>query len=67
MSVAKTHFTKRESTDMVENQWEAPQILSQAVRQLLHMPATSTSSERVILMAGLTVTKLRSCLKPLPD
>ena len=33
-------------------------------RRLLCMPATSTSAERVFSTAGLTITKLRSCLKP---
>ena len=33
-------------------------------RQLLRMPATSISAERVFSTAGLTITKLRSNLKP---
>jgi len=35
-----------------------------SVVQRLCMPATSTSLERIFAKAGLTVTKLRSCLKP---
>ena len=38
--------------------------LSCVAQRLLCMPATSTSSERIFSKAGLTVTKLRSCLKP---
>ena len=38
--------------------------LSSVAQRLLCMPATSTSSERIFSKAGLTVTKLRSCLKP---
>ena len=39
-------------------------VVSYVARRLLCMPATTTSSERVFSTAGLTVTKLRSCLKP---
>ena len=35
-----------------------------SVVQRLCMPATSKSLERIFAKAGLTVTKLRSCLKP---
>ena len=37
--------------------------VSYAARQLLCMPATTASSERVFSAAGLTVTKLQSALK----
>ena len=39
-------------------------VLSYVARRLLCMPATTTSSERVFSTAGITVNKLRSCLKP---
>ncbi|XP_019851990.1 PREDICTED: zinc finger BED domain-containing protein 1-like [Amphimedon queenslandica] len=39
-------------------------ILSQVAKYVLCVPATSTSSERLFSTAGLTVSKLRSCLKP---
>ena len=39
-------------------------VVSYVARRLLCMPATTTSSERVFSTAGLTVNKLRSCLKP---
>ena len=38
--------------------------LSSAARRLLCMPAATTSTERVISTARLTITKLRSRLKP---
>ena len=38
--------------------------LPTVARQLLCMPATLTSAERVFSTAGLTITKLRSSLKP---
>ena len=39
-------------------------VVSYVARRLLCMPAMTTSSERVFSTAGLTVNKLRSCLKP---
>ena len=39
-------------------------VVSYVARRLLCVPATTTSSERVFSIAGLTVTKLRSNLKP---
>ena len=39
-------------------------ILPFVARQLLCMPATSTSAERVFSTAGLTIIKLRTNLKP---
>ena len=38
--------------------------LTRVARSLHNIPATSTPSERVFSTAGLTVTKLRTCLKP---
>ena len=46
-----------------ENDKRFPQ-LSKVARCLLNIPATSTPSERVFSVAGLTVNKLRSSLKP---
>ena len=46
--------------------WKANSLryphLSQLVKPLYAIPATSTSSERLFLVAGLTVTRLRSSL-----
>lgn len=38
--------------------------LSKVAKSILCVPATSTASERLFSIAGLTVTNLRSCLKP---
>ena len=42
----------------------ASNIWQKLHRSILCVPATSTASERLFSTAGLTVTKLRSCLKP---
>uniref|UniRef100_A0A1X7T0Z4 HAT C-terminal dimerisation domain-containing protein n=1 Tax=Amphimedon queenslandica TaxID=400682 RepID=A0A1X7T0Z4_AMPQE len=39
-------------------------LLSQVAMDFLHIPATSTPSERVFSTAGNTVTQKRNCLKP---
>ena len=46
-----------------ENEKRFPQ-LSKLARCLLNIPATSTPSERIFSVAGLTVNKQRCCLKP---
>ena len=55
------------STDPIEwwrqNEFQFPQ-LAEVARSVLCVPATSTPSERLFSTAGLTVTKLRNCLKP---
>ena len=38
--------------------------MAKVARHMLAIPATSTSSERLFSTAGLTITKLHSCLKP---
>jgi len=38
--------------------------LASVSQRILAIPATSTPSERIFSTAGLTVTKLRSCIKP---
>ena len=46
-----------------ENEHRFPHI-AQVARSILNIPSTSTPSERIFSVAGLTVTKLHSCLKP---
>lgn len=46
-----------------QNESQYP-LLARVAASLLCIPATSTPSERHFSTAGLTVTKLRSCLKP---
>ena len=39
-------------------------MLANVAKSILYIPATSTSSEQLFSTAGLTVAKLRNCLKP---
>ena len=46
-----------------ENQHRFP-LVSRVARRYLTIPITSTPAERVFSTAGLTVSRLRSCLTP---
>ena len=46
-----------------ENQHRFP-LVSRVAKRYLTIPITSTPAERVFSTAGLTVTRLRSCLTP---
>lgn len=46
-----------------QNESQYP-LLARVAASLLCIPATSTPSERLFSTAGLTITKLGSCLKP---
>ena len=66
----KKYFTERllpRNSDSSEwwkpNEFRFPH-LAPVAKSVLAIPATSTSSERLFSTAGLTVTKLRNCLKP---
>ena len=66
------YFTERllpRNSDPLEwwklNKFRFPHLAAVAKSvHVLAIPATSTSSERLFSTAGLTVTKLRNCLKP---
>ena len=66
----KRYFTERllpRNSDPLEwwklNEFRFPN-LAVVAKSVLAIPATSTSSVRLFSTAGLTVTKLRNCLKP---
>ena len=66
----KRYFSERllpRNSDPIEwwkvNKFKFPHVAAVA-KSVLAVPATSTSSERLFSTAGLTVTKLRNCLKP---